>query len=298
MEIKNPKHLPEYFENAVKSGTYRPNPDTYSVTQLIGSPLIRTLLIERWDELSENVEDRLWSLHGTALDEFVKKHSRWGLTNIKLRLKTLDGIVVGRPDYYNVLTHILSDLKETSVWNIQQNPNSVVGKRIRLSWTCQLNTYDFMMYKLVPELKIDKLEAHGVGRDWRKNEKLRYNDYPDIPVQVLDIKRWTHDEQEQYIHLQLKDHIMHPNRECTEEEKWNKKDQYAVMQMNRKSAHRVLDTNAEALTWALENKKATNEDGIIKPKKNIYIQKRQGECVKCNSYCSVSSVCPYHNRDK
>ena len=298
MEIRNPRNLPEYFVSAAESSTYRPNPDTYSVTQLIGCPLIRTLLINRWDELSENVESRLWALHGTALDEFVKKHSRWGLTNIKLRLKTLDGIVVGRPDYYNVLTHTLGDLKETSVWNIQQNPNSVVGKRIRLSWTCQLNTYDFMMYKLVPELKIDKLEAHGVGRDWRKNEKLRYNDYPDIPVQVLDIKRWTHDEQEQYIHLQLKDHIMHPNRECSDEEKWKKEDQYAIMEMDRKSAHRVLDSNKEALDWALTKGKAVKVNGIIEPKNKIYIQKRKGEQVKCENYCSVASVCPYFQNKK
>jgi len=289
MEIKNPKLLPEYFVNAVESGTYRPNSDTYSVTQLIGCPLIRTLLIEKWSELSENVEDRLWALHGTALDEFVKKHSMWGLTNIKLKLKTIDGIVSGRPDYYNVLTHTLADLKETSIWNI---------KEPRKEWEQQLNIYDFIMYKLVPELQIDKLEIHGVGRDWRKNEKLRYNDYPDIPVQVLSVKHWSHDEQEQYIHLQMQDHILHPRRECTDEEKWKKEDQYAVMQMNRKSAHRVLDTNDEAMGWALEKGKATRENGLITLKKNIYVQKRDGECIKCEGYCSVSSVCPYRKETK
>lgn len=293
MRILNPKHLPEYFLNAVESGTYRPNPDTFSVTQLIGPPLIRTLLIEKWSELSENVEDRLWALDGSALDEFVKKHSMWGLTNIKLRLETQDGIVVGRPDYYNVLTHLLADLKKTGVWNILKKPKSIPGKRIRMSWTHQLNVYDFLMYKLVPALQIDKLEAHGVGRDWRRIEKLRFKDYPDIPVQIVPINRWTHDEQEQYIHLQMQDHLQHPYRECSDIEKWKTKDVFAIMEMGRKSAHRVLDTNDEAMTWALEKGKATRENGVITLKNKIYVDKRNGECVKCNNYCSVASVCPY-----
>jgi len=298
MKTKNRKNLPEYFLNSAVATTYRPDPKRFSVTQVIGPPLIRTLLIKKWDELEQDVSDKLFALDGTATDEFLKKYSQLCLTNLKLELSIkdifgIDGVLVGRPDFYHVIQHCIGDLKKTSAGNIKLKPDNSIGQRIRDSWTHQTNVYAYLMHKTLPELPVDSLEVHGWGRDWRRNEKLRYHNYPEIQIQVIPIPLWNIDETENYINMQLQDHVKHPYRECSREEKWQSNDKFAVMQMGRKSALRVLDSNKEAMDWCLEKKKAKKIDGKIILCNKIYIEKREGSCIRCEGYCSVSAVCPH-----
>lgn len=276
MKTNNRYNLPEYLVSA-GGEVYPPNPKRMSVTSLINPPLQRTLLMEHWDELTEELSDKFWRFHGTAWDEFVKKRSQWGLCNIKLNLQIGHLALAGRPDYYGVLDKVLADFKDTSVWNL---------KEVRKDWICQLNVYDYMLTRLFPQLPIDKLQIHGIGRDWRANERLRYNDYLKIPFQVLDIPLWTGTEQEEYVDTQLKDHQHNPRRECSPEECWQKSDTFAVMKKGRKSALRVLDSSNEARTYISE-KNLTNDLQTGK----IRIEKRPGENTKCLRYCSVAQVC-------
>lgn len=279
MITKNSKNLPEYIVNAVNKN-YKPKPNRISVTSLVDPPLIRTLLIKHWDELEDDAKDKLWMLHGTALDDYLKKHSRWGLTNIKIELPFDDVIVVAKPDYYNVLDGTLADIKDTSVWNL---------KEVKKAYECQLNVYDWMMNKVAPHLRISSLQIHGFARDWRKNEKIRYHHYPNIPFEILLVNRWDTQEQLDYIDAQLKDHKLNPDRECTPEEKWQKSNTYAVMKKGRKSALRVLDSEQEAKDWMAAKKQGDN------------IVKRPGSCIRCGDkknegYCPVSSVCKYRSK--
>lgn len=277
------KKYPEYLIRAVMGDKYEPRPDRMSVTRLIGPPLIRTLEMLHYDDIVEQVEDKLYALDGIGFDYVMKKHSQWGLTNIKLEVPfpTHKLTVVAKLDYYDVLNHILADLKRTSVWSVKDA--LAHGKP---DWNNQLNVYDRLLYQVAPQLEVHGLQIHAYARDWRPVEKLRYNDYP-AKMEVIEIPRWTRTEQMDYIDTCLQDHIQHPERECSPVEKWQKPDTFAVMKEGRKSALRVLDTEQAAFDWQACQKKGDNTS----------IVKRPGGCIRCENYCAVSSFCPYWNKE-
>jgi len=274
--------LPEYIENAVNRNEYQPRADRMSVTRLIGPPLIRTLELEPWDKIEEDAESKLWALDGIGFDHTMKQYSRWALTNIKLEVPLKGFTVVAKLDYYNVLAHILADLKRTSIWSVKD-----ALKKVKHDWTNQVNVYDRLLYHVVPQLPVDKLEIHAFARDWRPIEKLRYNDYPK-KVEIIEEPRWSREEQMDYIDAQLQDHIKNPRRECSDEEKWKKEDSYAVMKKERKSALRVLDSEKEAYNWMCSNTKQGDYTKNI-----ISIVKRPGSCVRCEGYCNVKEFCSF-----
>lgn len=278
--------IPEYLINATKRDTRQPNPNRISVTDLINPPLHRTLYHKHWKEIKYDPLDSIWMILGTALDTIVKKYSQTSLTKLKLELPTIDGLtIVAVPDLIDVTSGVLADLKVTSCWSV---------KNVKKEWEYQLNLYDYLLYKLQNDLwkQINKLEIHAILRDWRKNEKFRYNDYPDNQFIILPINRWSITEQEQFLDAQLKERLQFPDRECTDEEKWKKEDTFAVMKKGRKSAMRVLDSMVEAKNWCLD--KGYSNEGGLKP--GISIVKRPGECSRCENYCSVRDFCKYYSK--
>ena len=273
---------PGYLINAVRSDTKAPNPTRIGVTELINPPLHRTLFHKNWDKIKRDPGESVWMLLGSGLDEIVKRYSTTALTKLKLELPTIHGItVVAVPDMIDTVDKVLADLKVTSVWSV---------KETKKEYTYQLNLYHLLLKKLQPELakQVERLEIHAILRDWRRNEKLRYHDYPVSQFIILPIDIWSTDEQEQFLDAQLQDHLQHPERECTNEEKWQKLDQFAVMKAGRKSALRVLDSEQEAINWCNTNGHLSNLG------KSITIVKRPGECVRCENYCSVASFCKYY----
>lgn len=279
--MNNKYELPEYVCNSVYA-SFKPNLQRFGITALIDPPLIRTLRAEHWDELDEDISDKIWMIRGNALDEYLKKHSRWGLTNIKLEkvwTKDADGnviTIVAKPDYYNVLTHVLADFKDTSVWSIiNDNP----------SWDAQLNSYDFLMDLLVPQLKIGDLQLHGFPKDWKKNEKLRigYN-YPEIPFKNISIPRWSRAEQRAFIDNRLDDHLENPRRKCTAEERWARAAVYAVKKLGNKTAKggKLCASQAEADQWIAAH-----------PEKKWEVEFRPPASPRCQEYCSVNQFCPF-----
>jgi hypothetical protein len=280
--VENKFNLPEYVVNSVYA-PFKPNPFRFGITALIEPPLIRSLKIQYWDKIEEDIADKLWMIHGNALDAMIKKSSQWGLCNIRLETvwtKDSEGrdiTVVARPDYYNVLTHVLADLKDTSVWSI------VNGKP---DWDAQLNGYDYLMNLLVPALHIGELQIHAFSKDWKKNEKLRTGrGYPEIPFSVIPIRRWTRDKQKQFIDWRLQDHLQNPRRECTAIEKWQSKNVWAVKKRGNKTAKggKLCASQTEA-------------DAFIagRPDKKWDIEFRQGRCGRCTEYCAVNKYCPFY----
>ena len=279
MEILNTANLPEYVCNM--SHQYKPDPTHISTTDLTAPTLMRTLKIEHWDKLTNDVKNKFKMFHGIAWDEFCKKHCRWALTRIRIEIPIEGFLLICKPDYYHVLDYILADFKEKSIWNLKNfDVNNVFNKEN----IAQVNVYDWAMgWKT--DLRIDKLQLHLYGRDWRPGEKLRYgHEYPDIAFDVVDIPRWTKQEQTDYIDAQIKQHIKDPYRECTDKEKGKKNDVWAVKKKGNKTAQggKLCNSEAEAKQWIQQH-----------PDKQWEIEFRKGEYSRCQKYCNVSSVCPY-----
>jgi hypothetical protein len=272
---------PEYLVRAVSGDKYEPRPDRMSVTRLIGPPLIRTLEMLHYDDITEQVEDKLWALDGIGFDYIMKHYSQWGLTNIKLEVPfpVHKLTVVAKLDYYNVLEYVLADLKRTSVWSILD-----AIKNGKTDWEKQLNIYCWLLKHVAPQLAVNELQIHAFARDWRPVEKLRDNrNYPK-KMEIITIPNWGTANQLDYIDAQLKDHELNPERECTPEEKWQKSDKWAVKGLGNKTAKGGKVCNSEAEAKAFINSK---------PNKPWEIEFRAGECVRCKSYCNVSQFCKY-----
>ena len=69
--------------------------------------------------------------------------------------------------------------------------------------------------------------------------------------------------------------------ECTAEERWERPIKYAVKKEGRKSALRVLDSLKDAENYMAEKKLFAKH----------FVETRQGESVRCESYCAVQPFC-------
>ena len=129
----------------------------------------------------------------------------------------------------------------------------------------------------------------AILRDWSKLQVMKSDNYPRKQVVMIPIRRWTEDEQDNYIKERIK---IHQNAEkvsklplCTATERWRKEDQFAVMKSGRKSAWRLFDTEQLALDFI---KSQNMVKGV-----GCDIVHRKGEDVRCQHYCKVNQFCDY-----
>jgi len=272
MEITNKYQLPEGLVEIVSGMSYPPNPKRFSVTDIIGPPLIRSLKIDHWKELETDVSDYLWMILGVAVDDLISSAKKGeAVRQHKMELEIDGHTVVGKADVIN--DDVLADWKCTSVY-------SFIGG-IKPEWEGQLNIYDYLLWKeLKEDSPITSLKIYAILRDWQASKAKYDKNYPNIPFQISTVSKWTHEQQRDYILSRLNDYIKNPYRECTDDEKWRSDTTYAVKKNGQKRAMRVLESFEKAEEW--KNKNGGN-----------YIEKRLGECKRCSTYCAVKSICKY-----
>ena len=129
----------------------------------------------------------------------------------------------------------------------------------------------------------------AILRDWSLFQTMKSDNYPKKQVAMIPIRRWTEEEQDNYVRERIK---IHQNAEkvsklplCTATERWRKEDQFAVMKSGRKSAIRLLDTRQLALDYL---KSQNMVEGV-----GCSIVERKGEDVRCQHYCKVNEFCDY-----
>lgn len=265
--ITNRYNLPKAVVEAVKNDSYTPGESDITVTQLIGPPMIRYLKNKHHGEISVDASDRLWSLYGQAAHYIIERSGVDNELSEKRLYVDYDGVYVGgQIDNICMDKGILTDFKMTSVWAVKEG--------IKPEWEAQLNVLAELCRR--NNIAVKKLQIVALIKDWRRTEFLRYSDYPEVPVKVIDIPMWTNVEK--YILERIRIH-----KEpvcCTPEERWARPDKYAVIKPGRKSAVRVFNTQTEAEVYIEENNV-----------KNGHVEHRKGENVRCESYCEVSKFC-------
>jgi len=278
MKITNHHNLPPGFVNVVERGQHPPKIDRFSVTDLIGPPLIRTLRMEKWDELETDVSDYLWMLLGIGVDDLISSSTdKDSIRQHKMVHRINDYDVVGKIDVIN--DDVLADYKCTSV--------ASSFYPIKDEYIAQLNTYCWMLTQERKESKdtipIRYLRLYNIYRDWRVRDAQTQENYPKIPFETIDVPKWTEEQQQNYILSRLDDHNNNPHRMCTSEECWASETTYAVKTKGKKRAERVkgLTSKEHAENWM-------NKTG-----RGDYVEVRPGEKRRCSHYCPVRSVCPY-----
>lgn len=279
MKLTNKFNLPEPVVRALTRSEYTKGASNRSITQLIDSPRVRILRQEHWDEIEEDVSDKLWAALGTGVhkmfeDSVTEGHISEERVFTEIEGWTISGAVDLQVNDEDGITII--DYKTCSVWSV------IFGKP---EWETQLNCYASLVRK-AKGAKIKGLKIIAIMRDWKSSEKKA--DYPESPIMEINIPMWSDEEQDEFlrkrveIHQQAEFNRLMGNElvECSPSETWEKPTTFAVKKVGNKRALRVYNTKEEA-------ESALGEKQLI--------EVRPGERTRCtNNWCRVNAFCSQH----
>jgi hypothetical protein len=252
MKINNRLHLPDGIVKAVSTEKHN-EPGCISATTLIKG-VKEVLLMERhWDELTDDVADRIWAIWGTAVHSLLEQEGENEFSEVNMPYKVNGITVTGRIDNYDFAKGIICDYKTASINKIRVGNFS--------EWRLQGLIYAWLLRK--NGLKAERCRFIALLKDHSKTEADRDRRYPQNPVYVYEfpvtltdiikIDRFIRNKVDEYVHCQkLADDAIPA---CSKEERWEKAPKYAVMKTGRKSAVRLLDNQSDADRMADEKGK-------------------------------------------
>ena len=278
MKITNKSNLPKVIERAVINDPYDSSGSNISTTRLIAPPRIRVLEMRNWDLIEDDVSNRIFSLLGQSVHHILER-SKLKVDLAERRLFYKDDKITNGwtlSGQFDLLLDALTNGKDE--WENQLNV---------LDFLCRKNQKTLTRYK--KEVKVKSLNIMAILRDWSKLKVMQSDNYPRKQVVMIPIRRWSEEEQENYVQARIK---LHQDAEkadqlplCTAKERWRKEDSYALMLDNRKTAKRVLPTREEMDKYMKENKYVEGQ--------GCRVVFRAGEDVRCQHYCSVNQFCSH-----
>ena len=295
MKITNKSNLPKVIERAVINDPYDSSGSNISTTRLIAPPRIRVLEMRNWDLIEDDVSNRIFSLLGQSVHHILER-SKLKVDLAERRLFYKDDKITNGwtlSGQFDLLSRQgdLTDFKVTSAWAALDALTN--GKD---EWENQLNVLDFLCRKnqktltrYKKEVKVKSLNIMAILRDWSKLKVMQSDNYPRKQVVMIPIRRWSEEEQENYVQARIK---LHQDAEksdqlplCTAKERWRKEDSYALMLDNRKTARRVLPTRQDMDKYMKDNKYVEGQ--------GCRVVFRAGEDIRCQHYCSVNQFCSH-----
>ena len=283
MKITNNFNVPETLLALANRDYYSKGKSDYSVTEIISPPRIQRLRKQHWDEMEQDVSEMLWSLLGSALHVVAERSEIEDHTNEERLSAGIDNIILsGAIDLQHHQDDgiVITDYKFTSAWALRQD---------KPEWEQQQNIYKYLVER-VKKKPVKSLRICALIRDWSRRDAMYSQEYPQSPIQIVEIPMWTYDRTEAFIKERVE---LHRNAKvkadwgeelpmCTEEERWIRETKYALKKEGRKTAVRVYDTEKEA-----QEHLATMD---VKDK--AFIEIRKGEAVRCTgNFCGVAKWC-------
>jgi len=269
MKQTNKFNLPDAIARAVANDPYTNGGADYSISALLKPARIVALEKKHWDELEEDVSDRIWSMFGQAVHVIAERANEKGIAERRLFIDVDGKKVSGGMDLYHG-DGILTDYKTTSVYKVKDGvPDEYVK---------QLNCYAEILRQNGHEVK--KLEIIAILRDWSKLEALRDGNYPQSQAMRLEVPVWESTRALGFIKTRIALHeaakVNLP--ECSSEDRWARPDTWAVKKTpDAARATRVFDNEAEATKMATQNK--------------MHLEFRPGLSPRCEAYCAASKFC-------
>jgi len=282
MRLVNDARLPEPIIRALEADDYDSGDSDITVTQLINPPLIRQLRKKHEAEIEEKASSRMFSLMGKMIHKILETagSNAEGLNHLLFEKRLFierDGWKIsGQIDVIDTEAKTITDYKVCSFWT------SILGAKDE--WTSQLNLYRLLAKE--NGYQIDRLEIAALFRDWSAEKIGTKRDYPEAPMQIIDIPVWSIDSVERYLNGRIRAHKSSKPSICTPDERWERGDKYAVKKEGRATAIRVLDSHQEAVSWIALNARP-EEIG------KMSIEHRRGEPKRCLRYCSVAPFCDF-----
>lgn len=283
MKLTNKNNLPLPLVRAVENDEYTKGDADISVTGLLEPPLIRVLKNRYWDELEEDASDRIFSLLGQVVHKILERASEeQALAEKRFSIICEEWRISGGMDRIVVKDGLIQDYKFVTVHKVKGKDTAPE------EWVRQLNIYAEILRQ--NKIEVRALQIVAIFRDWSKLAAKREEDYPVNQVQVIDIPLIERELVLEYIQERVRLHQQADSGdvlECTAEERWARKDTWAVVKKGAKRAHRVCESEEAA------------EFVVKEMGKDYSVVFREGESVRCAEYCPVSKFCTfYQNKQK
>jgi len=284
MKLTNKFGLPDPVVKALTRTEYTKGESNRSITQLIDSPRVRILRQENWDKMEEDVSEKMWAVLGSAAHKVFEDAGDSRHVTEERLFAEIDGwIISGAIDvqrFNDDGSVTVIDYKTTSVWSV------ILGKK---EWEYQLNCYAYLV-RHAKSLPVKSLKVIAILRDWRSRDAETKADYPKSPIVEIDVRLWSDEEQEAYLHGRV---ALHQKAEfdrltgselpeCSLEERWEKPSVWAVKKTGNKRAIKLYDSE---------------EDAKSNLEKGQEIEFRQGESGRCaNNWCRVNAWCSQYQK--
>ena len=279
MIITNNLNLPEGFVKAVSTEKHNAEGCLSATTLIQGVKQI--ILTDRyWDMLAEDVSDRIWAIFGSAVHSVLESEGEYDFTEQAMSHKVGDITVTGKIDSYNMKHGVVDDYKTASVTKVKFGDYT--------DWHLQGMIYAWLLTK--NNFTVNRCRFIALLKDHSKTDAMRDRDYPKEPVYIYEFPvnfmellkidvfiRQKVKECEEY--SSMKDDEIPP---CSSEERWEKPPKFAVMKNGLKRAVRLFDKREDA--------------GLLAGAKgdSHYVEYRQGESIKCRSYCLCNRFCNFY----
>ena len=281
MKITNHHNLSQPIVQALSRDDYTRGASHRSVTQLIDSPRIRILRERHWDELTEDISEKMWSVLGTAVHRIFEDYAGDDVISEERLFVEVDGWVIsGAIDVQDQDGPI--DYKCTSVWSVIHD---------KIEWELQLNAYAWLM-RHAKGVRSKSLRIIAVMRDWNRREAERNESYPPAPIQTINVTLWSDEKQDAYMaerislhqDAEFADFNDEPLPPCTDTERWTRPTTYAAKKKANKRALRVFDS--------MEDAEAYLESQGLADSKEHEVEVREGVHVRCDqNWCRVAEFC-------
>lgn len=268
MKLTNKFNLPDAIVRAVSNDSYTKGGADYSVSDLLKPPRVLALEQKHWNDLEEDVSNRIFSMFGQAMHVVAERANSEGIAERRLFIRLEGKTISGGMDLYH--KGVLTDYKTTSVYKVKEG--------VPIEYVNQLNCYaEILRQNSCP---VEKLEIIAILRDWSKLEALRDGNYPQSQVLRLEVPVWEPTRALGFMKARLAIHeaakVLLP--ECSSEDRWARPDTWAVKKTpDSARATRVFDSEAEAKKMAEQNK--------------MHLEHRPGSSPRCLAYCLVASRC-------
>jgi hypothetical protein len=276
LKLTNLFGIPEAIVKAVE--LQKPKDGVWRVSDLC-SPVRQCILLrQHWDDVEEDVTDRIWALIGTSAHYIIERNAGEDVfIEERLNEPVSHSIVSGKFDCYDAKRRKLQDFKITSVWG------AVFGEKPE--WVLSLNSYRWLLKKA--GYPVDALEIIAIFRDWQKNKAKKGGGYPTRQAIKIDIPIMPNIEAVIYDKVCALEKAQATGilPLCTPEERWARPTTYAVLKKGHKTAVRVYEDDTDAYDAAARLN--------LQNKGYHYVNKRDGFDARCGDYCVVNSYCDY-----
>lgn len=273
MKYTNKLGLPESIYQAIVNDDYDSGNSFLTATQL-NKPVQMVKLEKQYeDQIVEDISDNIYALMGKAIHYILEKAESVMIVEERLYAVVMGKQISCQLDRLALITKDggftgkVQDYKFASIWQYIYSNNQEYEE--------QLNVIAYILGR--NGYKVSDLEVIMIFRDWQKRKAQYDKNYPQQQVAVIPIKVWTYAEQENFIHNKIVQHES-GKFECSDKERWNDGDKFAVMKKGKKKALRVFDNYEDAAD-------------MITMGKGEIIETRKGENKRCDNYCRVAFVC-------